>query len=726
MKNKHYKHLFIVCIALISALSPLRGQNLTNVNSLVSFSNEKLKELKESKRTAEEFAEKNKLPLSYRDINGTFHELQYINDDGMPMYYISDNAEAAKTISTSEVQSGGRSNLDLDGSGIMLRVWDAGAVRISHQEFDNRVILGDDDTVYNYHATHVAGTMIAKGVNPTAKGMAYNADLKSFGWNFDISEMAIEAAYGALISNHSYGYGRGWVNNGYEWIWYGNTQISEVEDYLFGFYDNQAKEWDQLAYDAPYYLIVKSAGNDRNEGPGTTNPSDGPYDCLAHSAVAKNVMTVGAVYNVNDEYTGPEDVIITDFSSWGPTDDGRIKPDIVTQGMSVFSTDDDSDEDYKVLCGTSAAAPSASGSLALLQQHWENYNGEGNYMLAATLKGLIIHTADEAGEFDGPDYKYGWGLMNTEKAALIISQNQLDNVIKELVLNEGETYSRTIKSYGNTPIKVTICWTDAPGTPTSAQLDPSNAMLINDLDVNIIHNDDIDYPWSLDPLHPEEAATKHAKNYVDNVEVIDIINPEAGEYTITVSHEGTLFNEQQNFSIIISGMDRNPPVVDFQANKTDISEGDKVMFECKSQGIPTSWEWTFPGGIPNFSSEKNPVITYDKAGTYQVILTVRNEFGVDTKVIEEYISVRKNEISENQKIEIKTFPNPAVNRISIEISDNEEPVTVFIIGSLGNIYKEFQIEQMNQSVDISYFPRGIYYAVANRNGITSSCKFLKN
>ncbi len=173
-------------------------------------------------------------------------------------------------------------------------------------------------------------------------------------------------------------------------------------------------------------------------------------------------------------------------------------------------------------------------------------------------------------------------------------------------------------------------------------------------------------------------------------------------------------------------MDRNPPVVDFQANKTDISEGDKVMFECKSQGIPTSWEWTFPGGIPNFSSEKNPVITYDKAGTYQVILTVRNEFGVDTKVIEEYISVRKNEISENQKIEIKTFPNPAVNRISIEISDNEEPVTVFIIGSLGNIYKEFQIEQMNQSVDISYFPRGIYYAVANRNGITSSCKFLKN
>ncbi len=111
MKNKHYKHLFIVCIALISALSPLRGQKITDVNSLVAFSDKKVKELKEQRKAAEVFAEKNKLPLSYRDVNGSLQELQFINGDGIPMYYISDNAEAAKTISTSEVQSGGRSNL---------------------------------------------------------------------------------------------------------------------------------------------------------------------------------------------------------------------------------------------------------------------------------------------------------------------------------------------------------------------------------------------------------------------------------------------------------------------------------------------------------------------------------------------------------------------------------------------------------------------------------------
>lgn len=726
MKNKHYKHLFIVCIALISALSPLRGQKITDVNSLVAFSDKKEKELKEQRKAAEVFAEKNKLPLTYRDNNGSFQELQFITEDGIPMYYISDNAEAARTISTSEVQDGGRSHLMLDGSGVMLRSWDAGAVRFTHQEFDGRVTLGDNDTTFNYHATHVAGTMIASGINPEAKGMAYRADLKSFGWNFDIAEMAMEAANGALISNHSYGYGRGWVNNGYEWMWYGNTEISTEEDYLFGFYDTQAKEWDEVAYQAPYYLIVKSAGNDRNEGPGTTNPSDGPFDCIAHSAVAKNVLTVGAVYNIISGYNGPEDVLITDFSSWGPTDDGRIKPDIVTQGMSVFSTDDDSDDDYKIMCGTSAAAPSASGSLALLQQHWANLNGEGHYMLAATLKGLVIHTADEAGEYNGPDYKHGWGLMNTEKAAMLISEKNQGNVIEELVLNEGETYTKTIKSKGNLPVKVTICWTDAAGTPVDPQLDPINTMLVNDLDVKVIYKDEIYYPWSLNPRQPEDAATKYEKNYVDNVEVIDIYTPQAGEYTIVVSHDGTLLNQQQNFSIIISGVDRNPPVVDFQANKTEISIGEEVEFECKSNGIPTSWEWTFPGGYPSFSYEKNPVIIYEKSGSYKVLLTVSNEFGSDTKVVEHFINVKESEPVPDTELTIHTYPNPAINTLHVDISDNEEPAHVVIVGSLGNICSEIEITEANQPIDISHFPSGMYYAVVTKNGMQSTSKFLKN
>ena len=726
MKNKHYK--LFVCIALLLAFSPLRGQQKdTHVDALVSFSKQKLIEAREEKKAAEAFAAEHNLPIRYQDDNGCYHELQSINSDGVLMYYISDNAEAARTICTNYVQDGGRNDLFLDGSGIELRMWDAGAVRLTHQEFTGRISSGDNNNCHNSHATHVAGTMIASGVDPKSKGMAYHASLKSFDWCCDVSEMAMEASEGALISNHSYGYGRGWVCSENGWEWRGNPEISEEEDYLFGFYDRQARDWDQIAFDAPYYLMVKSAGNDRNEGPGTTYPKDGPYDCLAHAAVAKNVLTVGAVYPVEDpDAHNSQGILIADFSSFGPTDDGRIKPDIVTQGVDIYSSDDDADDDYRNMSGTSTAAPSASGSLALLQQYWEDIHGEGNYLKAATVKALVIHTADEAGTSDGPDYAYGWGLMNTEKAAMKIAQDQWVNVIDELDLQNGDVYTRTFQSDGKTPVKVTICWTDAPGTVLPAQLDPETRMLVNDLDLKIMHNGITYYPWHLDPLHPQNQAVNDSKNYVDNVEVVDIANPESGDYTIVVSHEGTLNEEHQNFSIIISGMDGSSlPVVDFNANTTEISTGEEVMFECKSKGNPTSREWTFPGGFPSSSTEKSPVIRYDMPGTYKVVLTVRNNFGADTKVVENYITVKENASYTDTELNIQVYPNPAVTQLNLRIEHNEEPALVRIINPYGTIFKEFNTEQQEQSVDVSYLPKGVYYAIVYKNGNTDSCKFLK-
>jgi PKD repeat protein/subtilisin family serine protease len=726
MKNKHYK--LFVCIALLLAFSPLRGQQKdTHVEALVSFSKQKWTEAREEKEAAEAYATEHNLPIRYQDDNGCYHELQSINSDGTLMYYISDNAKAARTIYTNYVQDGGRNDLSLDGHGIELRMWDAGAVRLTHQEFTGRISSGDNNITHNSHATHVAGTMIASGVNPEAKGMACQARLKSFDWCYDASEMALEAAEGALISNHSYGYCRGWVSTTNGWEWRGNPEISEEEDYLFGFYDRQARDWDQIAYHAPYYLIVKSAGNDRNEGPGTTHPKDGPYDCLSHAAVAKNVLTVGAIYPVDDpDAHNTENIRIAEFSSFGPTDDGRIKPDIVTQGVDIFSTDDDADDDYRNMSGTSTAAPSASGSLALLQQLWEDIHGQGNYLLAATLKALVIHTADEAGPADGPDYEFGWGLMNTERAAMKIEQDLLVNVIDELDLNNGDTYTRTIRSDGKTPIKVTICWTDAPGTVLSAQLDPETRMLVNDLDLKIIHNGTTYYPWHLNPALPQDMAVNDTKNYVDNVEVVDINNPEAGEYTIVISHEGTLNEEHQNFSIIISGMDGSSlPVVDFNANKTEISAGDEVVFECKSKGNPTSREWSFPGGFPSSSTEKNPVIKYDNPGTYKVLLTVRNNLGTDTKVIEDFITVKEDFSGTDTELNIKVYPNPAVSQLNLEVDHEGEPAFVQIINPYGTIYKEFNVEQQQKSVDVSSLPKGVYYAIVYKNGQSDSCKFLK-
>ncbi|MFK5854529.1 MAG: S8 family serine peptidase, partial [Bacteroidota bacterium] len=295
--------------------------------------------------------------------------------------------------------------------------------------------------------------------------------------------------------------------------------------------------------------------NDRNEGPFNGQyPQDGPYDCIAHGGISKNVLTVGAVHDIPGGYTTPGSVAMSSFSSWGPADDGRVKPDIVANGVGLYSCTDASNAGYTSSDGTSMSAPSATGSMVLLQQHWEDLNGSGNYMTAATLKGLVIHTADEAGTHDGPDYKFGWGLMNTKNAALRISEDQNINVIDEAILSEGGSFEMLLTSDGTEDLKVTICWTDVPGQPLAPQLDPLNAMLVNDLDLKVSFDGNDFFPWKLNRNSPTAAATNNTENNVDNVEVIFIENPAAGDYSVTIDHDGSLSGGTQAFSIIVSGV----------------------------------------------------------------------------------------------------------------------------------------------------------------------------
>jgi hypothetical protein len=112
--------------------------------------------------------------------------------------------------------------------------------------------------------------MIAAGVDANAKGMSYQAVLRAYDWNSDLSEMSAAAAAGLRASNHSYGFITGWYFDYFgdgKWTWWGDTAVSNVEDYTFGFYSSESQSWDNIARNAPNYLMVKSAGNDRNEGP---------------------------------------------------------------------------------------------------------------------------------------------------------------------------------------------------------------------------------------------------------------------------------------------------------------------------------------------------------------------------------------------------------------------------------------------------------------------------
>lgn len=548
------------------------AQTETNVNALAAFVRNMQHKHQNNKIQVENYAKQKKIPIKRVFPDGTVVQIHHI-DNGKPVYYITTNFGAAQTTRTNELWSSGGLGLNLTGSGYLkLGEWDGGGVLLTHQEFGTRVTQVDGSPITISHATHVAGTLVATGVNVNVKGMAYEANLKAYDWDNDNAEMALAGAAGMEVSNHAYVFATGWywIWNGSEWdtYWAGDITVSSTEDYYFGFYDYWTSYWDQIAYDAPYYLIVKAAGNERTDiymgehyvMDGETwvlssdpRDPDGDYDCLPRRGVAKNILTIGAVEELLN-YTQPSDVIMSTFSSWGPADDGRIKPDLVAKGVSVYSTSNAGNASYATISGTGMATSNTVGTLVLLQQHYQNTHS-GSVMRAATLKGLVLHAADEAGSADGPDYIYGWGLMNAERAAELISLDSYgNNVIDERVLSNGSTYTRIIHSDGINPLRVTICWTDPKGTPVSSNpLNNRTAMLVNDLDLKLTENSTIFYPWKLDYNNPSNAATNVTENDVDNVEQVYISNPVEGTYTIEVSHDGTLSGGSQAFSIIVSG-----------------------------------------------------------------------------------------------------------------------------------------------------------------------------
>ncbi|MGC8865092.1 MAG: S8 family serine peptidase [Bacteroidales bacterium] len=513
-------------------------------------------------------------PFRIEEADGSIREVQGLDDRGQLWVYGTSNLNAAKTVSTDKVWPGGGAGLNLTGNGITLAIWDGGKVRTTHQEFSGRVTQMDGASSLSQHSTHVSGTMIAAGVDANAKGMSYQATLKAYDWNIDVNEMSKEAANGLLISNHSYKYLSGWEGQ----YWYGDVTISEVEDYKFGFYDYTSRQMDLICNAAPYYLPVFAASNDRgNTSPGgvgyywngsswvwsnTYRPPDGPYDCIPSFCGIKNGLTVGNVNDIPGGYTNPGDVVLNSSSSCGPTDDGRIKPDLVANGTSLYSTNSTGDTDYVTMTGTSMACPNTSGSLGLLQQH--SYNLNGKYLKSATLKALVIATADEAGSWTGPDYQFGWGLLNTQKAAQALSNNGISTWVKELTLAQLDTFRLQVYSDGTVPLAVTIAWNDPAGVNPSPSLDPPNLMLVNDLDLRIRKDVNTWYPYVLNPAIPTGPATT-GDNFRDNVEKIFIATPAAGVYTIEISHKGNLAGGLQDFGLIVTGIQNNAPLA-FEAN----------------------------------------------------------------------------------------------------------------------------------------------------------------
>lgn len=515
---------------------------------------------------AREYAAAHNLPMQFRDANGNDVYMVGVDElSGLPIYITTFNAGAAVTTGVNELRTGGPLGLNLEGEGMVVGVWDAGLVK-DHVEFASR-ILTRQGTELSDHSTHVTGTIGATGIDPAAKGMAPKAQLSLWDFINDEAEMANLAKpdqTSLLFSNHSYGVVLGFIQDENGWSWTGNSSISTQEDYRFGFYTSKSRTIDQIAFNAPYYTIVWAAGNDRSDSGDGSHPADGNggtgFDSIGPEGSAKNNITVGAVLKVSN-YTGPSSVVMSPFSSWGPTDDGRIKPDLVAAGVSIYSTGVSSSgqDTYSFAQGTSMSAPNATGSLALLQELYRDLHA-GNYMKAATLKALAIHTAREAGLNPGPDYSFGWGLLDVGAAAeVLLAQDQESTVILENTLMNNDVFTFTFEPESNTKVTATIAWTDPPGTPVAPQLDPATRMLVNDLDIRIFDSGGNEVlPWTLNPASPASPAVR-GNNSRDNVEKIDFDQPEPRVYTVEVSHKGQLQNGRQDYSLILTFTAANDP-----------------------------------------------------------------------------------------------------------------------------------------------------------------------
>lgn len=537
-----------------------------------------------------------------------------------------------------------------------------GGVRTSHIEMGTTRITQKDGAALDAtgHATNVAGTMAASGIGTLfggfyeSRGVAYQANVFSYetGLNFKAEREAAAAGGGAdpplRLSNQSWGLTCGWRREdidptaavNLQWVWYGTTNAAFQEDHKFGFYladqpaglDFGSTQLDLFHQSqAPQHLMVYACGNDRTQGPGASPgtyyyrtgastwvpvsaasfPRDwddgdaGFYDTVSPPGTSKNVLTIGAIEDTS--YTsggtflgvGPgSNPALASFSGVGPTDDGRIKPDLVavgttnfgirqafglTSGANAYLTAPNAaaNNSYNLQAiGTSFAAPAVTGALGLVQQRRAQLYPslpDSQAWRGSTLKGIAINTCDDVGA-EGPDYEKGYGVENARRSVLAVDADHIlgrGSLIKEFSLAPMALVSWVVTSDGTEPLAITVPWSDPPGPAITdiASADMTNPMLVNNIDLKVenLQTGVIYYPWILNPdLTTKSAATRAlpATRGIDNrnnVEKVSIAAPPPGRYRVTVMHSGGLPGNPapgtQVVSVVVSGVVPELPTI---------------------------------------------------------------------------------------------------------------------------------------------------------------------
>ncbi|MFH1424080.1 MAG: S8 family serine peptidase [archaeon] len=425
----------------------------------------------------------------------------------------------------------------LNGSNVTVALWDGGHARLTHWDFNGRITAGDVN-VSNDHSTHVAGTMAGDGnaSSGTYRGMAPNATIITYDWPDDTAELISETndsiANDSILSQNSWSY-----------------NVHSACEYL-GSYFGLAKNYDSIIYGNTsltddVLTVVFAAGNER----ATSSDGGGGYYCgyYGHTynttappgGTAKNTLVVGATDD-NDA--------MTSFSSWGPTDDGRMKPDVTAPGSGIISTSSISDIAYVSKDGTSMASPAVSGIIALMHQRWRQNNGAGTDQKPETNKAILIHTAYDLNE-TGPDFTTGYGRVNATQAIDLIDADNVSDarIIEGTIADTGANHGFYINvPSGRSELKITLVWSDYPGAEAA---DPA---LVNDLNLVVKSpNGTRYYPWTLDKDNPSTPAVQNQTNTVDNVEQVYVSSPAEGIWTVGID-TSSLAQAPQRYAIVAS------------------------------------------------------------------------------------------------------------------------------------------------------------------------------
>lgn len=654
-----------------------------------------------------------------KQLDGTVVALNDIGVDGTPLFYTTHMDPTSKVSRADALYSDGLLDLGVSGKGMTVGIWDAGVARDTHQEFDVRVRNADGGEVDN-HGTLVTGTVVSAGIKKQAKGVAFRANAESYDWSRDKIEVTEAAAEGLLVSNHSYG-----------------IKTDRVPDWYFGAYIKVSQDWDNIMYNAPYYLMVTAAGNAQNshdnESPNFGRTQDG-FDLLVGFTTAKNGLVVaGASANI-DRHGNLKDATVAGYSSFGPIDDGRIKPDLAGDGTLIHSTSSNSNSSYSSSMGTSMAAPGVTGSLILLQEY--HYDLYGSFMKASTLKGLALHTSDDIKEA-GPDYKMGWGIINTKRAAETLRNKDFSSMVVEETLAPYETYSITVKANGNEPLSASISWTDPAGESVNrGTLNDTQAALTNDLDIRITKGGETHFPWKLNPVQASSKAIK-GDNIVDPFERIDLENAE-GEYTIRVSSKGLHNNGSQAFSLILTGAELTncrlkapgklsiPSSTDESATISWEAGTSDTLYEVHYK-MASEDNWRASTTWDNTTKLSNLI----QGEQYEVRLrtvcsqNLASEFseglafvfnGEDTTVLENEPFIYDDELL------IQIYPNPAMDFLEVN-ADLSKDAHFSVFTTSGTTIKSGKVEGAINVADLS---SGLYVlTVQDYSGIKST-KFFKN